>query len=208
MATGASNVETLNMATTQSPVTPVVQKAPMKSSPHSEQSSRQQSTTESKIKISTGMDKIKYSLLNNWVESGFIENMRGQIRCQLIGELKHPFKHQKQGTFPNSSRNNHLSLDRRILNSIIIDYLSKYGYNYSLSVFKSEIGGELIGSISPEDTQSQLRLNEEQHRTRCFMEQLVDAHKINADISRQNDLNTFHQKNVESFSFENFECVI
>ena len=157
------------------------------------------SSAQPKIKVNNGMDKIKHSLLNNWIESGFIENVRGQIRCQLISELKHPFHHQRKGTLQHSKRTNHLSLDRRILNSIVIDYLTKYGYNYSLSVFKSEIGGELIGSISVGDTRSQLRLDSQQDTGtgRCFMEQLIDTHKINTDISRQNTLNTFHQKNVE-----------
>merc|ERR1719204_12553 len=94
------------------------------------------------------MAKIKSSVLTNWTQNGFIESIRGQIRCRLISEIKHPFKQQQP------------SLERRVLNSVVIDFLSKCRCSYALSVFQSEIGGELIGALSRGDTLGQLQLIE------------------------------------------------
>lgn len=150
------------------------------------------SSIQPSIKLNNNMEKIQYSLINNWIENGFIENMRGQIRCQLIKELKNPFKHQQNGGLQKLESTNHLSLSRRILNSIIIDYLSHYSYNYSLSIFKSEIGGELIGSLSCSDTFNQLNLRESSN---CILEQLMDATKANLKLSEQNTINLLHKTN-------------
>eukprot|EP01084_Bolivina_argentea_P241106 404841_1 len=139
----------------------------------------------STIKINNSVDKIKHCVINNWMESGFIEHMRSQIRCQLIRELKHPFKHQKNGVISM----NHLSLNQKILNTIIIDYLTKYNYNYSLSVFKSEIGGELIGSLSYNDTYNQLQLSE--YSTMSIIEQLINDKKNNLDCKINNNQKQF-----------------
>ena len=140
------------------------------------------------IKLNNTMDKVKYSLLNNWIENGFIENMRSQIRCQLIKELRNPFKHQKQNGLRNKNTMNILSLNQRIMNSIFIDYLTNYSYNYSLSVFKSEIGGELIGSLPIQDTYRQLNLNHNDIYTNdiSIIEQIMECNRNNA-------INTYHQ---------------
>eukprot|EP01083_Nonionella_stella_P080385 220908_1 len=129
------------------------------------------------IKLNNKMQKIQHTLIDNWIESGFIENMRGQIRCQLIRELQHPFKHQKGSRFQSNKSTNQLSLHQRILNSIIIDYLTTHSYSYSLSVFKSEIGGELIGSLSRKDTHSQLRLKHDDQSKKCILEHLINDNK-------------------------------
>ena len=140
------------------------------------------------IKLNNTVDKVKYSLLNNWIENGFIENMRSQIRCQLIKELRNPFKHQKQAGLKNRNTMNLLSLNQRIMNCIIIDYLTKYSYKYSLSVFKSEIGGELIGSLPIQDTYHQLNITNPDiySNDTCIIEQIIECNRNNA-------INTYHQ---------------
>jgi len=122
------------------------------------------------------MAKIKSSVLTNWTQSGFIESIRGQIRCRLISEIKHPFKQQQ----PN--------LERRVLNSVVIDFLSKSRCSYALSVFQSEIGGALIGALSRGDTLGQLQLIDSESQAQSLLELLVNAYRHSKDETCQRKL--------------------
>ena len=119
-------------------------------------------------KILNNLKDLKKNIIDKWYNDGYINDLRSQIRSKLIWELNNKI-----------NNDSNITVNDRIMNTIVIDYLIKYKYNYTLSVFKSEIGGYKMGSLSFNDTIKLLKLNNtiKNNDNTCILKYFVDYHE-------------------------------
>lgn len=94
-------------------------------------------------------------------QKGIVSNMRSYLRMKMINALK-------QTTIGESLKNNNnVNMEDQALNVLIADYLFQHGYDYSLSVFSTEVPIKTLVSefcfflFNKEKTQYRHKIDEE-----------------------------------------------
>ncbi|KAH3764319.1 oral-facial-digital syndrome 1 protein [Pelomyxa schiedti] len=103
------------------------------------------------VRESVTEEQLKQLMFSQFKQSGIEGNLRAHLRLQLIGMFNNNLQ--------SSNKPKGLTLQQKVINGLIASHLKGHDYNYTLSVFMSEVGTngiENFDSTSSDDKQTTL----------------------------------------------------
>ncbi|ESO11854.1 hypothetical protein HELRODRAFT_190060, partial [Helobdella robusta] len=176
-------------------------------------------------------DEFQLKLCENLKHQGFVNDLKSQMRNRLINEL---IQHSSFKLFENKSKYsspNSQVVTEKFVNSAIISYLKRYGYEYTLSIFLPECGLNSENIISEKDLLDHLMVKTSSgnsfiiHSSGSVLERLFgkselsilsSVQKRNDDADSKNIFSRVRKDNVDTLNFnttlnetdENVDCLL